>query len=462
MSDSTLRALSPLDGRYAAEVEPLRDHFSEFALIRARAEVQAKWLMHLAAEPGIKELPAFDQTQQDWLKNRLAAFSLADAEQIKRTEQTTKHDVKAVEYFLRDLLSTSETNEEWQTAQHFIHFACTSEDVTNLAWGLLLKRARAQVLLPALAEIEQTLINFAHTHADQPMLARTHGQPASPTTLGKEFANVAARLQYVSADLAAQTIRGKLNGATGNFNAHYAAYPELDWPEIARRFVENLQLEYLPLTTQIEPHDGLAALCHAQLRCNTVLLDLARDLWGYIALDYFRLKTRPGEVGSSVMPHKVNPINFENAEGNFGLANALLEHLAAKLPVSRWQRDLSDSTVLRNLGAGFGHSLLGIKSIRRGLGQLAVDPQRLNADLEANWAVLGEAIQTALRRYGEPGGYEALRDRLRGSTGDMRPVIRQFIQDSNLPDPVKQQLLALHPAHYIGNAASAARSLTKK
>ena len=456
MSDAALRALSPLDGRYADQVEPLRDCFSEFALIRARAEVQANWLMHLAAEPGITELPAFSKKQRDWLTKRITDFNLADAKQVKKTEQTTKHDVKAVEYFWRDQLPDTD---DWQAAKHFIHFACTSEDVTNLAWGLLLRRAREQVLLPALAGVRKTLADFAAEHAYQPMLARTHGQPASPTTLGKEFANVVARLDYVAGDLAAQPIHGKLNGATGNFNAHLAAYPDLDWPDIARRFVESLDLKYLPLTTQIEPHDGLAALMHAQLRCNSVLLDLARDLWGYIALDYFRLKTKPGEVGSSVMPHKVNPIQFENAEGNFGLANALLEHLAAKLPVSRWQRDLSDSTVLRNVGAGFGHSLLGINSIGRGLDQLAVDPDRLAADLTANWAVLGEAVQTALRRYGEPGGYEALRDRLRGASGDMQPVIQQFIHDSNLPDEVKQRLLKMTPADYTGNAAKAARGL---
>ena len=451
MELSPLTALSPLDGRYAAQVAELRPWFSELALIRARVRVEAAWLARLAAEPGLGPEPEADALA--CLEAVTNGFSEADALAVKAIERTTNHDVKAVEYFLRERLAP------WPRLAEFTHFACTSEDINNLAWATLLGGARSEVLLPAVDSLASSLRTLAHRHADAPMLARTHGQPASPTTMGKEIANVVARIERQREQIADQPVLAKMNGATGNYNAHVAAYPQVDWPGLARRFVgEELGLEFNPHTTQIEPHDWLAELFGAIARLNTVLVDLARDAWGYISLGYFRSRAAAGEVGSSTMPHKVNPIDFENAEGNLGLANALLDHLARKLPVSRWQRDLSDSTVLRNLGVGLGYSLVGWKSIERGLARIELDRAVLDADLERHPEVLAEAIQTVLRRYGAAGAYEELMALTRGRTvaaGDLR----EFILQLDLPADEKARLASLRPADYTGLAARLAREI---
>jgi len=449
-----LTALSPLDGRYETKTAALRGHFSEYGLIRARVLVEIRWLMHLAAQPDIPDVPSFSAKARAALEQLAEGFSEADAARVKQIEATTNHDVKAVEYFLkektRDLAEVAKVSE-------FIHFACTSEDINNLAYALMLRAARAQVLLPAMDTLIAALDALATQHADQPMLARTHGQPASPTTVGKEFANVAYRLRRQREQTAAVPLLGKLNGAVGNYNAHLAAYPDVDWETVARCFVEGLGIEWNPYTTQIEPHDYLAELFHAVLRFNSVLLDFDRDVWGYIALGYFKQKLKSGEVGSSTMPHKVNPIDFENSEGNLGLANALLEHLAAKLPVSRFQRDLSDSTVLRNLGVAFGYCLLAYDSAQKGLGKLEVNPPRLEEDLEQNWEVLAEPIQTVMRRYGLEQPYERLKALTRGKAGITQATLREFIEGLTLPADAKQRLLALTPRGYTGNAAVQAR-----
>ena len=451
MELSPLTALSPLDGRYAAQAAELRPWFSELALIRARVRVEAAWLARLAAEPGLGPEPEADALA--CLEAVTNGFSEADALAVKAIERTTNHDVKAVEYFLRERLAP------WPRLAEFTHFACTSEDINNLAWATLLGGARSEVLLPAVDSLASSLRTLAHRHADAPMLARTHGQPASPTTMGKEIANVVARIERQREQIAGQPVLAKMNGATGNYNAHVAAYPQVDWPGLARRFVgEELGLEFNPHTTQIEPHDWLAELFGAIARLNTVLVDLARDAWGYISLGYFRNRAAAGEVGSSTMPHKVNPIDFENAEGNLGLANALLDHLARKLPVSRWQRDLSDSTVLRNLGVGLGYSLVGWKSIERGLARIELDRAVLDADLERHPEVLAEAIQTVLRRYGAAGAYEELMALTRGRTvaaGDLR----EFILQLDLPADEKARLASLRPADYTGLAARLAREI---
>ncbi len=455
MSDelSTLTALSPLDGRYRAKVAVLAEHFSEFALIRHRVRVEIAWLLALSDEPGIPEVPMFSVAARNTLAGVVAQFAPRDAARVKEIERTTNHDVKAVEYWLKERLAGVD---EVAPRLEFIHFACTSEDINNVAHGLALVEARRDVLLPALRDVVAALRAIAHAHAGLAMLARTHGQPATPTTLGKEMANVVARLERAGAALAKVAVKGKLNGAVGNYNAHVAAYPEVDWERLAARLVDGLGLELNPYTTQIEPHDAIAEYCDALARANTVLVDLCRDIWGYIALGYFRQRLREGEVGSSTMPHKVNPIDFENAEGNFGVANALLRHFSEKLPLSRWQRDLTDSTVLRNLGVALGHALLGYVALGQGLGKLAVDPARIAADLDANWDVLAEAIQTVMRRYGLPEPYEQLKALTRGRAIS-RDSLRAFIQQLALPDDAKTRLLALAPATYTGLAADLAR-----
>ena len=449
----TLTALSPLDGRYRSKVAALSEYFSEFALIRQRVRIELAWLAALADEPGIPEVPAFAPADRAVMDEVAATFSPADAARVKEIERTTNHDVKAVEYWLKERLGQRES---LRPVLEFVHFACTSEDINNLAHGIALAEARRDVLLPALHGIAGSLRALAHAHAGQPMLARTHGQAATPTTLGKEMANVVARLERAMASLARVPVKGKMNGAVGNYNAHVAAYPAVEWEKLAARTVAGLGLEFNPYTTQIEPHDGIAEYCDALAHANTILVDLCRDVWGYVALGYFRQRLREGEVGSSTMPHKVNPIDFENAEGNLGLANALLRHLADKLPISRWQRDLTDSTVLRNLGVALGHALLGYTSLAQGIAKLAVDPAHMAADLDANWEVLAEAIQTVMRRYGLPEPYEQLKALTRGR-GITRDSLRQFIAGLALPEDAKAHLLALTPATYLGLAESLAR-----
>ena len=456
MSFSALTALSPLDGRYAAKVEGLRAYFSEFGLIHNRVIVEIEWLKALAAEPLIAEVPAFSADTLIALDALAREFSEADAERVKTIERTTNHDVKAVEYFLREHFAS---NAEVARVGEFIHFACTSEDINNLSHALMLKAGRDTVLLPALNAVTARLIDLAHQHAALPMLARTHGQPASPTTLGKEMANVAYRLQRQTQQIISVPMLGKINGAVGNYNAHLSAYPEFDWEGFAQRFVEGLGLTFNKYTIQIEPHDYMAELFDAVSRANTVLIDLNRDVWGYISVGYFKQKVKAGEIGSSTMPHKVNPIDFENAEGNLGLANALLRHLAEKLPVSRWQRDLTDSTVLRNMGVALGYALLGYDSCLRGLNKLEANPQRLAEDLDHNWEVLAEPIQTVMRRYNVPNAYEQLKELTRGKSGINRDSLHAFIQTLAIPDADKQRLLAMTPASYIGKAVALAQQL---
>jgi len=455
MSDEhpTLTALSPLDGRYRSKVGALAEHFSEFALIRQRVRIEVAWLIALADEPAIAEVPPFSAVDREHLNAVANSFSPADAARVKEIERTTNHDVKAVEYWLKERLARQAGI---APVLEFVHFACTSEDINNLAHGIALAESRRDVFLPALHDIASTLRALAHAHAAQPMLARTHGQPATPTTLGKEMANVVARLDRAIASLGKVPIKGKMNGAVGNYNAHAIAYPDVDWERLAARTITALGLELNPYTTQIEPHDYIAEYCDAVARANNILVDLSRDVWGYISLGYFRQRMREGEVGSSTMPHKVNPIDFENAEGNLGVANALLRHLSDKLPISRFQRDLTDSTVLRNLGVALGHAFLGWTSLRQGLAKLAVDPARMDEDLDANWEVLAEAIQTVMRRYGLPEPYEQLKALTRGR-GISRDSLRMFVAGLALPEDAKARLLALSPHTYVGLAESLAR-----
>ena len=455
MSDAQLLALSPLDGRYAGKVDALRPVFSEFGLIRARVRVEVEWLLALAAEPGIVELTPFSDQAASRLRALAADLSIADAIRVKDIERSTNHDVKAVEYWIKERLAGDAA---LGPALEFVHFACTSEDINNLSYALLLEQARAAILLPKLDELIGKLRTMAHAHAALPMLSRTHGQPASPTTVGKEFANVVARLNRQREVLAALPISGKINGAVGNYNAHVAAYPDIDWPAFSRRFVQSLGLDWQGYTTQIEPHDGIAELCDVQKRIDTIAIDLCRDLWGYIALGYFRQSVKAGEVGSSTMPHKVNPIDFENAEGNFGIANVLLEHFAAKLPISRFQRDLTDSTVLRALGTAFGHALVGFDALLRGLDKLSVDPERLAADLDAAWEVLAEAVQTVMRRHGLPNPYEQLKALTRGQGIDAE-AMHAFVESLDLPADAKQRLREMTPASYIGLAEKLAKGI---
>ena len=456
MELSPLTALSPLDGRYRGKVAMLAEYFSEYALIRYRVRIEIAWLQALAQESAIAELAPFHRATVAELQAVAAGFSVADAEEVKAIEVRTNHDVKAVEYWLRERLAA---NPEIARNAQFIHFACTSEDINNLCHGLMLQQSRSAVLLPTLDTIIAKLRSMAHALADTAMLARTHGQAATPTTLGKELANVVARLVRQRERLESIPMPGKINGAVGNYNAHLAAYPEVDWPALARRFVEGLGLEFNTHTTQIEPHDGIAELCDAYARINTTLLDLDRDAWGYVAIDYFRQHLKPGEVGSSTMPHKVNPIDFENSEGNIGIANALLHHLASKLPVSRWQRDLTDSTVLRNLGTALGHTLLAWESCLRGLGKLEPNHVRIAADLDATWEVLAEPIQTVMRRHGITDAYEQLKTLTRGERGMSRESLRTFITGLDIPEAEKARLLVLTPATYTGLAGTLARAV---
>ncbi|MFZ5607070.1 MAG: adenylosuccinate lyase [Pseudomonadota bacterium] len=450
-----LTALSPLDGRYAGKVDPLRPVFSEYGLIRARVQVEVEWLLALANDPGIVELKPFSDAAAARLRALANGFSVNDAARVKAIEATTNHDVKAVEYFIKERLKD---DPELGPALEFVHFACTSEDINNLSYALMLSQARQEVLLPKLDALIETLRALAHEYAALPMLSRTHGQTASPTTVGKELANVVARLRRQGEVLAALPMPGKINGAVGNYNAHVTAYPDVDWPTFSRRFVESLGLDWQPYTTQIEPHDGVAELCDACKRIDTIAIDLCRDIWGYISQGYFRQAVKAGEVGSSTMPHKVNPIDFENAEGNFGIASALFEHFAAKLPISRWQRDLTDSTVLRALGTAFGHMLIGFDALQRGLGKLSANPERLAADLDASWEVLAEAVQTVMRRHGLPNPYEQLKALTRGQ-GIRAESMRAFIEALDLPAADKQRLLDMTPARYTGLAERLAREI---
>ncbi|MFU8895528.1 MAG: adenylosuccinate lyase [Gammaproteobacteria bacterium] len=455
MDTSPLTAVSPVDGRYAGRTASLRPVFSEYGLIRYRVTVEARWLMALSEAPGIIELDAVEGEPRKILEELAAGLTLEQAVRVKSIEGKTNHDVKAVEYFLKGQLASHDPEGR---LREFFHFACTSEDINNLAYALMLRDARDDVLGPEQAALVDRLARLAEDYADIPMLSRTHGQAASPTTLGKEFANFAWRLRRLHNSFAAVEILGKMNGAVGNYNAHLAAYPDVDWPSMSRSFVESLGLGWNPYTTQIEPHDWIAEYCHALERFNTALTDLCRDFWGYVSVGYFKQKLVAGEVGSSTMPHKVNPIDFENAEGNLGIANALLAHFAAKLPISRWQRDLTDSTVLRNIGVALGHSLIAYASVMKGLERIEPHPERLAQDLEANWEVLGEAIQTAMRRHGLENPYEQLKALTQGRRVTPE-ILRAFIAELGLPEEARHRLLEMTPASYTGLAARLAREL---
>ncbi len=451
---SSLTAISPIDGRYAAQAEKLRPIFSETGLMHARLQVEVAWFLALAEHPSIPELPPLGRDAQAQLHQLVAQFSEADCAHIKATEQITNHDVKAVEYFLKDKLKAMP---QLQQAAEFVHFACTSEDINNLSHALMLTQARF-VLLETMQRIIDAVRLLSQRYADLPMLSRTHGQTASPTTLGKELANVAYRLRRQTEGLAAVPIMGKINGAVGNYNAHVVAYPEVDWQTHARQFVESLGLTFNPYTTQIEPHDYMAEYFAPVMRFNTILIDFNRDIWGYISLGYFRQRLKAGETGSSTMPHKVNPIDFENSEGNLGVANALLDHLSQKLPISRWQRDLTDSTVLRNLGVGLAHSMIAWEAHLKGLAKLEVNAQRITEDLQQSWEVLAEAIQTVMRRYGLPEPYEQLRQLTRGQAINAE-ILRTFVARLPLPEAVRDVLMHMTPAQYTGLAAVLARQL---
>ena len=452
-----IAALSPLDGRYAKSVEALRPVFSEYGLMRARVRVELSWLKALAAEPKIVEVPPFDEEVLAEIDDVIAGFSLEDAAAVKAIEATTNHDVKAIECWLKERFAGVPAV---SAVSEFIHFACTSEDINNLSHALMLREARDEVLLPKLAEVSDKLRSLAHELAAVPMMSRTHGQPATPTTLGKEVANVLYRLERQAKQLSAQEFLGKINGAVGNYNAHMVAYPDVDWEGHCRRFVEeDLGLTFNPYTIQIEPHDYMAEFFQAVSRINTILIDFNRDVWGYISLGYFKQKVKAGEVGSSTMPHKVNPIDFENSEGNLGMANAVLGFLAEKLPVSRWQRDLTDSTVLRNMGVGAGYALLGWGAHLRGLNKLEANPASMSADLDATWELLAEPIQTVMRRYGVANPYEKLKDLTRGKGGITPEMLASFIRDLDIPDEAKQQLLDLTPASYVGKAENLAKRI---
>ena len=450
-----LRALSPVDGRYAGKVENLRNVLSEFGLIRFRVLAEVRWLQFLADEPAIGELPPLSTLMKGLLNRTVDEFTTDDAEKVKKYEAQVNHDVKAVEYFLRDRIGTGA---DAANLGNFVHFGCTSEDVNNIAYALMLRTARDEILLPAMRDLTARLRAMASAHADLAMLSRTHGQAASPTTLGKELANAAARLARAQRQFSGVQVRGKWNGAVGNFNAHLAAYPEVDWPALSARFVESLGIDANAHTTQIEPHDWIAEYAHALCRYNTALLDFCRDAWGYVSLGYFRQRTHDQEVGSSTMPHKVNPIDFENAEGNLGVSSALLGHLAAKLPVSRWQRDLSDSTALRNVGPAIAHLAIALQAAQKGLTRIQPNPEVIAADLEDAWEVLGEAVQTVMRRYGIPEPYEKLKALTRGRAVT-RELLHEFIAGLDLPAEVRKRLLELTPTGYVGAAAKLARSL---
>ena len=455
MTLTALTALSPLDGRYAAKLESLRIHFSEYGLIRNRVRVEIEWLKALAATPEIGECQKFSNDTISQLDGIVTNFSVDDADAIKTIEARTNHDVKAMEYWLKDRLAG---NPEVMRVSEFIHFGCTSEDINNVSHALMLQDSVKANLLPEMDRLLARLRELAHQLADQPMLARTHGQPATPTTLGKEMANITARLLRSRKQIAAVAMTAKFNGAVGNYNAHLSAYPDVDWESFNRRFIESLDLEFNPYTIQIEPHDAMAELFDAMARANTILIDADRDLWQYISLGYFKQKLKEGEIGSSTMPHKVNPIDFENSEGNLGLANAVLRHLAEKLPISRLQRDLTDSTVLRNMGVAFGYTLLAFDSTLRGLNKLEANPQRMADDLNEAWEVLAEPVQTVMRRFGVPNPYEQLKELTRGKGID-KDALRAFIAKLPLPESDRQRLMAMTPASYIGKAAELARSI---
>ena len=450
-----LMALSPLDGRYYDKLNSLRPIFSEFGLIRFRVHVEIHWLIALSDQAGLREIPKLSLEAKHTLYNLSNLFNETDALRVKHIEATTNHDVKAVEYFIKEKITG---NDELKKISEFIHFGCTSEDINNLAYGMMLLTARKEILVPNLEKLTTTLKTLAHAHAKTPMLARTHGQPATPTTVGKEIANIIARLQRQQEQLIALTIPGKFNGATGNYNALMVAAPEVNWTALSENFVSALGLSFNDYTTQIEPHDGIAEFSAILARINTILIDFCRDIWSYIALNYFKQKTVANEVGSSTMPHKVNPIDFENAEGNFGLANALFEHFSAKLPISRWQRDLSDSTVLRNIGVAVGHTVLAYQSLMKGINKLEANDTVISADLNAHWEVLGEAIQTVMRRYQVEEPYEQLKAFTRGKQID-KTMLHQFIEGLNIPDDAKKSLLALTPETYIGCAAELAKRI---
>jgi adenylosuccinate lyase len=455
MELTQLTALSPVDGRYGSKTESLRPIFSEYGLIRHRVQVEIRWLQALAEQKEIPEVPSLSGHAGHVLDDIIEKFSEADAQRIKNIERTTNHDVKAVEYFLKEKITG---NQELETISEFIHFACTSEDINNLAYALMLREARTQALLPLMDDVVKAIVDMAHRHAGVPMLSRTHGQTASPTTVGKEMANVAARLMRQREQFAALPVLGKMNGAVGNYNAHLIAYPEVDWPALSQRFITGLGMEMNPYTTQIEPHDYLAEQFDCLARFNTVLIDFCRDVWAYISLGYFKQKTVADEVGSSTMPHKVNPIDFENAEGNLGIANALFDHFAVKLPVSRWQRDLSDSTVLRNIGVAVAHVVIACESCLKGIDKLEVNERRTAEDLDMSWEVLAEALQTVMRRHGIEKPYEKLKALTRDRTVD-RATLVAFIQDLAIPDAARTALLELTPARYTGNAERQAQSI---
>lgn len=455
MELNSLTAVSPIDGRYGNKTDSLRPIFSEYGLIRHRVLVEVRWLQHLAANPGISEVPAFSEHAQNLLNDIVEKFSEEDAQRVKNIESTTNHDVKAVEYFLKEKITG---NHELEKVSEFIHFACTSEDINNLSYALMLREARNQVVMPMLDEVIDSVKAMAHSYAEVPMLSHTHGQPASPSTIGKEMANVVYRFKRQREQIAAVPMLGKINGAVGNYNAHLSAYPELDWAEIARTFIEGLGLEWNPYTIQIEPHDYIAEFFDALARFNTILIDFDRDIWSYISMGYFKQRTIKGEVGSSTMPHKVNPIDFENSEGNLGLANAIFNHLAAKLPVSRLQRDLTDSTVLRNLGVGIAHSMIAYSSTLRGISKLEVNEQKTAEYLDNNWEVLAEPIQTVMRRYGIEQPYEKLKELTRGQRINAEGI-REFVAKLDIPEKAKQELMDMTPASYIGNAIKQAKDI---
>ena len=454
MQLTSLTAVSPVDGRYGRRTTALRPIFTEYGLIRNRVLVEVRWLQRLAAHPSIAEVAPFSETANAALNKLAEDFQLEHAERVKEFERTTNHDVKAVEYLLKE---QAQKLPELQKVTEFIHFACTSEDINNLSHALMLREGRDDVLLPLMRKLAQSLRELSVEFADVPMLSRTHGQPASPTTLGKEFANVVYRLERQIEQVAAIPLLGKINGAVGNYNAHLSAYPDIDWEANAKEFIEgDLGLTFNPYTTQIEPHDYIAELFDAVARFNTILIDFDRDVWGYISLGYFKQKTVEGEIGSSTMPHKVNPIDFENSEGNLGIANAIFQHLASKLPISRWQRDLTDSTVLRNLGVGMAHSVIAYEATLKGVGKLEVNPQKIAEDLDNCWEVLAEPVQTVMRRYGIENPYEKLKDLTRGK-GISAEALQVFIETLDLPEEAKVQLRALTPANYIGNAVAQAK-----
>lgn len=455
MELSSLTAISPIDGRYGSKTKDLRRFFSEYGLIRYRLVVEVQWLLALGEQAEIKEVPKFSAKAREALLGMLDNFGEEDARRIKEIERFTNHDVKAVEYFLKEKVSH---NKELNKVNEFIHFACTSEDINNLAYGLILAESRTDTMIPLMSEVTDAIRNLARLFADQPMLSRTHGQPASPTTLGKEMANFVYRLQRQTQQLEEVPILGKINGAVGNYNAHISAYPEVDWPSLACEFVTDLGLVWNPYTIQIEPHDYIAELFDTMARFNSILMDFCRDTWGYISIGYFKQKTVAGEVGSSTMPHKVNPIDFENAEGNLGIANAMFHHLSSKLPVSRWQRDLTDSTVLRNLGVGLAHSVIAYYSALKGISKLEVNIEQLHKDLDNNWEVLAEPIQTVMRRYGIEKPYEKLKELTRGQRVTEK-VLRDFIETLAIPSEAKEQLLQLTPRTYLGNAAEQAKNI---